>query len=386
MVENYRFYKTLTNHEVGLAELLKSPEAFKDIPDDWHIVLVDIENSTQAVQNGLHHDVNLSATGSIVAILNEIKKKYQYLEIPYFFGGDGATFIVPDIFLDTALTVLENYRHHVKLTTSLTLKVGSLQVKDIYARNLKVRIAKLALNPYLTIPILLGTGLKYAEGVIKSSFVNSTIDNEEIEAVDLNGMECRWREIDPPVDAEKIVCLLINCPDDALQAEVYQSIIEEITNIFGNDTERQPISTFKLKLDLSVSKIKNEMYARIGKFSFVYLIKNWLITMFGKYYFKFFRKGKDYIEKISQLSHTIMIDGTINTVISGTQEEIDRLTTFLNELEKQGKIVYGIHTTHASIMSCYVEDRKTNHNHFVDGTEGGFTSAAKMYKAKMLSA
>ena len=386
MVKNDRFYKTLTKHEVGLAKLLKSPETFKNIPDDWHIVLVDIENSTQAVQNGLHHDVNLSATGSIVAILNELKKKYQYLEIPYFFGGDGATFIVPDIFLDTALTVLENYRHHVKHTTSLTLKVGSLQVKEIYARNLKVRLAKLALNPYLTIPILLGTGLKYAEGVIKSSFVNSTIDNEEIKAVDLNGMECRWQEIDPPVDAEKIVCLLVNSPDDALQAEVYQSIIEEITNIFGSDTERQPISTFKLKLDLSVSKIKNEMYARIGKYNFIYLIKNWLITMFGKYYFKFFSKGKDYIEKISQLSHTIMIDGTINTVISGTQEEIDRLTTFLNELEKQGKIVYGIHTTHASIMSCYVEDRKTNHNHFVDGTEGGFTSAAKMYKAKLLSA
>jgi hypothetical protein len=385
MVENHRFYKTLTKHETGLADLLKSSEMFKNIPNDWHIVLVDIENSTQAVQNGLHHDVNLSATGSIVAILNEIKKKYQHLEIPYFFGGDGTTFIVPDLFLDTALTVLENYRHHVKRTTSLTLKVGSLQVKEVYERNLKVRIAKLALNPYLTIPILLGTGLKYAEGVIKSSFVNSTINNDEIIAVDLNGMECRWQEIDPPVDAEKIICLLINCPDEALQLEVYQSIIEEITNIFGNDTERQPISTFKLKLDLSVSKIKNEMYSRIGKYSFIYLIKNWLITMFGKYYFKLFRKGKDYIEKISLLSHTIMIDGTINTVISGTQEEIDRLTTFLNELEKQGKIVYGIHTTHASIMSCYVEDRKTNHNHFVDGTEGGFTSAAKMYKSKMLS-
>jgi hypothetical protein len=52
MVENYRFYKTLKKHEVGLAELLKSSETFENIPDDWHIVLVDIENSTQAVQNG----------------------------------------------------------------------------------------------------------------------------------------------------------------------------------------------------------------------------------------------------------------------------------------------------------------------------------------------
>ncbi|MGO3156047.1 MAG: DUF3095 family protein [Mesonia sp.] len=39
--------------------------------------------------------------------------------------------------------------------------------------------------------------------------------------------------------------------------------------------------------------------------------------------------------------------------------------------------------THASVMSCYVLDRKTKHSHFVDGTEGGYTSAAKMFKTKL---
>ncbi|WP_338034474.1 DUF3095 family protein [Lacinutrix algicola] len=36
----------------------------------------------------------------------------------------------------------------------------------------------------------------------------------------------------------------------------------------------------------------------------------------------------------------------------------------------------------ASIMSCYFEDREEKHIHFVDGTEGGYTSAAIMLKEK----
>ena len=32
---------------------------------------------------------------------------------------------------------------------------------------------------------------------------------------------------------------------------------------------------------------------------------------------------------------------------------------------------------------CYVQDREDNHIHFVDGTEGGYTTAALVYKSKI---
>jgi hypothetical protein len=78
-----------------------------------------------------------------------------------------------------------------------------------------------------------------------------------------------------------------------------------------------------------------------------------------------------------------MLDGTINTIFTAEQSKIDLFTDYLNSMEEDKKIVYGIHVTHASVMSCYVLDRKTKHSHFVDGTEGGYTSAAKMLKTKM---
>ncbi len=80
-----------------------------------------------------------------------------------------------------------------------------------------------------------------------------------------------------------------------------------------------------------------------------------------------------------------MLDGMINTIFTAEQNKIDLFIEYLNELEKDKKIIYGIHITHASVMSCYVLDRKTKHAHFVDGTEGGYTVAAQMLKMKLRS-
>lgn len=78
-----------------------------------------------------------------------------------------------------------------------------------------------------------------------------------------------------------------------------------------------------------------------------------------------------------------MLDGFLNTVISGTDKQVNRLKILLDELESNNEIIYGMHITHASIMSCYIEDREEKHIHFVDGTEGGYTSAAIMFKEKL---
>jgi hypothetical protein len=53
-------------------------------------------------------------------------------------------------------------------------------------------------------------------------------------------------------------------------------------------------------------------------------------------------------------------------------------------MEREGKITYGMNITHSSIMSCYVEDRRDKHIHFIDGTNGGYTKAALMYKSKIM--
>jgi len=384
MEDNIFFYKKLHKHNDGLIALLSDEKSFTDIPEDWYVFVVDIEDSTEAVQNGYHEKVNLSATGSIVTVLNEIRKANKKIRIPYFFGGDGSTFIIPSKFQKKVLSLLENYRHHIKNKTSLILRVGCIEVSQIYDLNHQIKIAKLALTKRLTIPIVLGTGLQYAENVIKSSFVDSRKNQSEIKSVNLIGMECRWNEIKPKEEDNKVICLLVNCCADQIQIDIYKSIFEKIDHLFGSYKKRNPISRSKLRLNLSINKIKEELKFKFSNYTVITLLTTWVITIFGNFYFRIFDEKIEYLRNIPLLTDTIMIDGAVHTVFSGTQKAIDEFTIFIDDLEKQGKIIYGLHITHASIMSCYVEDRNENHIHFIDGAEGGYTQASVMYKAKMM--
>jgi hypothetical protein len=382
MVIDLNFYKNISKNNLPLTELLRNEKLFSNVPKNWSIVVTDIENSTDAVARGLHNDVNLSATGSIITVLNTLKKVDNTLKIPYFFGGDGSTFIVPNTVLKPILLALNSYSKHIKNTLQLNLRVGKLEVEKVYSNDVTIRITKIRHNKYFTTPVVLGNGLKYAEHIIKDSFKASAPTTTENIELNLEGMECRWDEVYPNQTDNKVICLLVDCDNEEMQAEVYGRIMKEIDFIFGDLEKRNPISTIKLKLDTSFEKIRKEMYAKIGKYQITYLIINWLITIIGTFYFKFLKIGKLYKYRVTQLSDTIMVDGLLNTVTTGTDDQINKLKVLLDDLESNKKIIYGMHITHASIMSCYIENREEKHVHFVDGTEGGYTSAAIMFKLK----
>lgn len=261
--------------------------------------------------------------------------------------------------------------------------MGALEVKKVYDGGTSIRIARSALNSMYTIPIVLGNGLKEAEAQIKDTFVDDEALAAELAEIDLTGMECRWNEIAPPRDAEQILFLLVSSDEDALQGPIYGEIIARIEQIFGDLNQRRPIASNRLSINLGLINVANEMYASLGRFSFKYLLRNWLVTLYGPWYFRRTAAGKNYLTKITQLTDSLMLDGSINTVISGTAEQIKELTAELEAMEREGKIVFGLHITHASVMSCYVRDHDEDHVHFLDGTEGGYTSAARMFKLKL---
>ncbi|KQC32041.1 hypothetical protein AAU57_00910 [Nonlabens sp. YIK11] len=376
------FYAQLKAKKKSLQYLVRQPRNFTAVPADWHVVVADVQNSTQAVENGMHNNVNLAATGSVVAVLNSLKTDLHKHEIPYFFGGDGVTFLIPDDYLEKVMSALETYKKHVFKNLKLKLKVGALSVREIYHNNLQIKILKSKVNPHLTIPIVLGNGIKYAEKYIKKEIDLANAIEDSTALIDLTGMECRWDQISPRDEKNKVVCLLVHCEDESQQESVYADILDIITLVFGSLEERQPITVKRLKLKATIRKIRKEMVARIGRNDLTYLVKHWLITYFGKFYFAYFKEGKEYLNKVSQLSDTIMFDGSLNTVMEGDADQIERLTNYLDLLEREGKIKYGIHSTYASVMSCYVQDRRDNHIHFVDATEGGYTSAAVIFKSK----
>lgn len=377
-----QFYKNLRPFKGTLIELLGDDTYFVDVPKSWHVVVVDILNSTSAVNAGNHHQVNLTATGAIISVLNAIRKVKRSNEIPYFFGGDGATFIVPSSLLNKIIHVLDNYRIHIKRKIDLVLRVGEIPVSNLIESEVQLKIAKHRLTDKLSIPIVLGDGLKVAESIIKSSFKEEETTAFDETLLNLEGMECRWDQILPDQQQTKVVCLLLDASLEKDQRNVYKKVLAQMDEEFGKFENRQPIKSNNLKLDPNPTKVWEEMKIRLTSTSWMYFFKSWLKSNFGRIYLNLTSSGKQYLSQIEQLSHTFMLDGMINTVFTAEQKSIDRFIAYLDKMERDKKLIYGIHVTHASVMSCYVLDRRTTHSHFVDGTEGGYTSAAKMFKIK----
>ena len=376
-----QFYSKLDIHQCSINELLDMDEVFHQFPEDWHIVITDIKQSTKAVGEGLHELVNLIATGSIIAVLNLARD--SGIEVPFFFGGDGATILIPESLLQSTMVSLKEHQQNALRDFDLQLRVGSVAVKDIYNENYSLQIARLNIYETLIIPIILGKGLARAEEIIKNQPLTFAQRSGSNLHLNLAGMECRWDKVRPPENKNEVVCLLVVNQDQADQRIVYKKVFDLINEIYGAPEIRSPISVSRLSLKASLDKIQREMQVKLGKFNTFYLIGNWLVTLFGKTIFPRTPNGKKYMQMLVELADTLVMDGRLNTVMSGTTDQCRQLTQALDKLEEEGQLLYGFHVSQASIMSCYVRDRYDKHIHFIDGSDGGYTQAARMLKRKM---
>ncbi|QDO94432.1 DUF3095 domain-containing protein [Formosa sediminum] len=380
-MNNTLFYTNLENYKVPVTVLLSKPEQFQRIPDDWHIVVTDIKGSTASIDNGFSEIVNLIATGSIIAALNIAAK--HVVDIPFFFGGDGATLLIPSTLLSEIMAALTIHQENIQKEFNIYLRVGSISVAHVYANNQDLKIAKASINALHTIPIVLGNGLHFAERLIKSR--DSVLDKSTITqmGLDLEGMECRWNKIPPPQHSNEVVSLLITATNASQQAPIFQKILEHTNAVYGSLRHRNPISIPKLKLSFNYMRIKTELKVSKRTAGILNVLKVWMNNIIGKYYYLPTQNGQNYLKELTQLSDILVIDGRINMVISGTTTQRQKLTGYLDDLEQNGEILYGRYVSNSSIMSCYVRNRNAKHIHFVDGGNSGYTRAAKVLKGKL---
>jgi Protein of unknown function (DUF3095) len=381
------FYRDIIAHRLPITDVLHEHH-FVEVPTDWYVIIADVRNSTAAIAEGRHNDVNLVAAGSLIAALNIAKGKN--IEIPFFFSGDGGAVIVPEQIADDVLTSLLLHNENIDKNFNLTMHIGSLSVKDIAAVGASVKIAKVQVGRNLNKAILVGNGLKFAERQVK---MKSGVGKQPVETemnLNMNGLECRWDKVKPPVDENEIVCYLIETNDQVNQAEVYRNVISQMDEIYGNLESRSPLSVSRLKLLLNLQKVEKEMKAKFGGWHLSYYISTFFENFLGLFFFGLNLKlggirGNDYLVQLIANADTLTIDGRINTIISGKSDKRKRLMEYLSKQEEKGLLIFGHHISRESVMTCYIENMNEKHIHFVDGSDGGYTEAAKELKAKVLA-
>ncbi|MFA9419758.1 MAG: DUF3095 domain-containing protein [Gammaproteobacteria bacterium] len=357
-------------------------------PDDWYVVITDIQGSTRAISEGRYKQVNMIGAACINAVLNISAQG----EIPYVFGGDGATLLTPAHRVDACKKTLLGVRRLAELKFDLSLRVGMVPVARINESDSdKVLVAKYQVSPGNTLATFSGGGIELAERWIKSDPAY-LVDDDDDESPDLSGLSCRWE----PLASENGVMLsmLMQASSDNAtdKAEIYRGLIDTIGEVTtGNANSGKPVCNANMKFRWPPRGLQSEIDATVGNRNRItwalrlYLssLFQWLLDRFdltaGGY------RGKQYRVELRDNTDYRRFDDTLRILLDCTLEQADEIEAMLALRAQRGKLVYGLHRADSALMTCLVFNLdKGEHIHFVDGSDGGFTSAAKNLKAKRI--
>lgn len=347
---------------------------YYDVPADWHIAATDVRGSTQAVADGRYKEVNAVAAASITALLNLMPDG----DLPFVFGGDGATILIPPHILHEARQALAAARDMASEQFNLELRVGIIPVEDVLKAGHRIRVARLEMSENFQQAIFTGGGLSYAEKLLKQN-PQYTIESVDNPSADFSGFECRWNPI--PSRYEETISLMVIALDDV---KVYDDVLQAIRSIYGDVNQRHPIIRGNMNLALRPTRLSVESRVRHQTRSWKRLFRMWRGSFKAWIAMRFDIQGwgryKDIF--IGATDHE-KFDDTLRMTISGDHRQREQLQAKLDQLHEGGKLVYGIHASQRALVTCIVFDYFGRQVHFVDGEDGGYTLAARQMKRQL---
>jgi Protein of unknown function (DUF3095) len=363
-----------------------------NLPDDWWVVVADVVGSTKAIEDGRYKDVNTVSAATIMAVINVDRS----IELPFVFGGDGATMAVPDCMVRGVKSALLGAKSMAKLGFNLDLRIGMLPVKDFIEKGLPIRIAKYQHSEKITQTALSGFGWGWAEAILKDPHSGTRYDVVEdgsIDSVaDFTGFQCRWRPVKARDEFKLSIIIQSVLTEAGADQALYISLIREINDIFGAVGEYHPLAEANLGLTLSPRRLWGEA-AVFGPThgpvkATISLLRLISISALASLLFKVhFRIGNvvwgNYKQEVVDNSDFRKFDGVLKMVVDTGSKQEDKLRKALEILRKDGQLVYGLHRSKEAIMTCLVFTPGQDHAHFVDGSDGGYAIAAKELKAQL---
>lgn len=367
---------------------ITNAQNFLPAPSDWYIVITDIMGSTQAIEEGRYKDVNILGVASIIAVLNITK----HIEIPFIFGGDGASLLIPPALVSGVQQVLLATQEMAKREFNLGLRVGIIPISRVRAANYDIKVAKVKVSPKYTQAVFMGGGLTYATDLIKNpettkqySLTSSTDNSSQ---ADFSGLVCPWQDI--PSKHGEVLSLIVMATAKTHEQEnsIYKAVLEKIDKIYGGAINFHPVRSDYLRLSLTRKILYKEIqivnYFRNKWHKQIYLWIRQLAILVTKIRAKIGMINWEF-QKSSVIgdSDYQKFDDTLRMVISGNSAQREQLLQYLEKQYEAGNLLYGFHVSDRALMTCLVYEAQGRHIAFVDGADGGYALAAKVLKEKI---
>jgi len=381
------FYATLPTVDDLWA--LADPAAYVAVPDDWYVLVTDVCGSTAAVQAGRYKDVNMLGASSIIAVLNVLPGA----EIPFIFGGDGASMVVPPWHLAAARQALLGVRQLAATAYDLDLRVGVVPVA-VVSRHRPLKVAKFRQSAQYCQASFIGGGITFATELIKQDPLYRLEPKGKCAEANLTGLECRWQEVPSPQDhtLSLIVTALGSAP--AGGTHIYQEVVEAIGRIFGDPEAYHPVSMAGLQLAFSPGQLGAEVRLRSPTASiwarWQYQLRVWAENLLGMVFMRFGLTAGgvnwgEYKSTLRAATDFQKLDDVLRMVIAGTSAQTQQLVRYLEQRSQSGHLAYGLHISDRAVLTCLIMNRQSCHFHLIDGAGGGYTLAAKAMKAQLRS-
>jgi hypothetical protein len=364
---------------------------YTPLPDDWLLVLSDIQGSTKAIQEGRYKTVNMVGAACIMGILNIAGD----IDVPYVFGGDGATLAIPPSLKEAAMAALVKVRAVSEEEMQLALRIGFVPVRDLRARDFDVTILKYNMSAGLSLAMFSGGGLSEADRLLKSEeATNPYLISKSMTPdgpPDLEGLTCRWE----PLQSRngKIISLLISAPHGSKEdkTQTYDQVLKSLTDILGDTADDyRPTSAQNLKLRWPprAAMIEAKLTAA-GKSLLSALYKIGWHTVVQMFLEKTGKKagsydGAVYRDELIANTDFQRFDDMIRLVLDCRADQITAIEKCLEAYHQAGDIAYGLQSSNSALMTCLVFNMAEGaHVHFVDGGDGGFAYAATGMKRQL---
>jgi len=358
---------------------------YHQVPDDWSLVITDVQGSTKAIEAGRYKDVNTLGVGSIVAVCNALKGH----EIPFVFGGDGATLLIPTALMAKVKPALRGLRAIAKNAFQLGLRVGVVPIKELNRLGEPVLLARYKLSDHINLAMFAGNGMKVGEKMVKDpeNGHRYKVDEDGPSTADLEGLECRWCPIQNTNG--QVVSLMVQEQENS--QGTYARILDKLNEILEQKDGR-PVGETNMQLQSDIEAFNTESSLKAGVnsgFRFKMIrFKISMITLIGRFLLRIKKDfggfpGSHYLDQVIMNSDFRKFDDTLRMVLDLSLEQIAEIEVYLESEYQNGTIVYGMHTSDSALMTCVVESHEGDHVHFVDGSNGGYALAAKGMKAQI---